>query len=63
MVICHFWISIIKYNDNAKIVTVGVSWPLGPTGKLFWPKRGKELDHPGLHNHIYGDPTYTLDGF
>lgn len=26
----------------------GGSWPLGPTGKFFWPEREKKLDYPGL---------------
>jgi hypothetical protein len=46
MVICHFLISILKDYEIyhiSKIVPGGISWPVGPTGKLFLPREKKEV--------------------
>jgi hypothetical protein len=66
MVIFHFWISIVKDNENWLLVFKnsamwggGVSWHLGPMENYSWPKRRKTLDHPVLRNTVVGklEPT------
>jgi hypothetical protein len=64
MVICHFWRSIVKDNENwlfvLKIVPGGISWSLGPTGELFliWGK--KKVGSPWLNLIICGTGIVLL---
>jgi hypothetical protein len=52
IVICHFWIRIVKDKANCllglKIIPGRVSWPLGPTDKLFMARGKKNVAPPWL---------------
>jgi hypothetical protein len=50
VIICHFWISIVKNNENLfldlKNGSRGVSWPLRATEKLFLAQERKNIGLP-----------------
>jgi hypothetical protein len=51
-VICHFWIIILKDNEDWLLVFTRSArrgfWPLGPAGERFVAEGRKKLDHPGV---------------
>jgi hypothetical protein len=53
MLICRFWVSIVKDNENWPLVLKNSArrgfLALGSNGKTYsWPKGRKTLDHPDL---------------
>jgi hypothetical protein len=55
IVICHFWISVVKGKENwllvLRTVPGGVSWPLGNRKTILGLRKEKKLDHPVIYSN------------